>query len=228
MPGEIGERPAAARRLDPILRGTERARSKYEQAPAPRFGEGLDRRQVERIGKRERFPCLGERGELVATHAVRQHLGAERLQHRLGRGFSRVERYQPIAPPNQPHLTDRRLAHRAEHLRERFVEREQRRQSGSRLDRSVAQRQRNFGIFYVHFLGFADHHPLARVNQGALIAAPDSGGTMFVEVYYEYTPLIQSGLTPSTTLTEVASMVVRDNRDLTQIYNTPTATISTC
>jgi len=50
---------------------------------------------------------------------------------------------------------------------------------------------------------------------GRQAIAPDNGATMFVEVYYEYTPLIQSSLTPSTTLTEVASMVVRDSRDLT-------------
>jgi len=63
---------------------------------------------------------------------------------------------------------------------------------------------------------------------GRQTTTPDNTATMFVEVYYEYTPLIQSGLTPSLTLTEVASMVVRDRRDLTQIYNTPTATISSC
>jgi len=63
---------------------------------------------------------------------------------------------------------------------------------------------------------------------GRQTTTPDNTATMFVEVYYEYTPLIQSSLTPSLTLTEVASMVVRDRRDLTQIYNTPTATISSC
>jgi len=63
---------------------------------------------------------------------------------------------------------------------------------------------------------------------GRQTTTPDNTATMFVEVYYEYTPLIQSGLTPSLTLTEVASMVVRDRRDLTQIYNTPAAAVSGC
>lgn len=63
---------------------------------------------------------------------------------------------------------------------------------------------------------------------GRQAIAPDNGSTMFVEVYYEYQPLIKTSLAPTTTLTEIASMVVRDRRDLSQIYNTPTATIATC
>jgi hypothetical protein len=63
---------------------------------------------------------------------------------------------------------------------------------------------------------------------GRQAIAPDGGATMFVEVYYEYQPLIKTSLAPTTTLVEVASMVVRDQRDLTQIYNTPAVTISGC
>ena len=52
---------------------------------------------------------------------------------------------------------------------------------------------------------------------------------MFVEVYYEYKPLIGLGTrAPSTTMVEIASMAVRDRRDLTQIYNTEAATVSSC
>lgn len=58
--------------------------------------------------------------------------------------------------------------------------------------------------------------------------APDGGSTMFVEVYYEYTPLIKTSLSPDTTMTEIASMMVRDRRDLSAIYNVENATRSTC
>lgn len=58
--------------------------------------------------------------------------------------------------------------------------------------------------------------------------APDDGATMYVEIYYEYQPLISANLAPSTTIVDVASMVVRDRRDLSQIYNAEGATASTC
>ena len=47
-----------------------------------------------------------------------------------------------------------------------------------------------------------------------LATAPDNGATMFVEVYYEYQPLVRSSLAPSATIIEIASMMVRDRRDL--------------
>lgn len=60
--------------------------------------------------------------------------------------------------------------------------------------------------------------------------APDDSATMYVEVYYEYQPLVGRGYIASNllTMTETASMVVRDRRDLTQIYNTEGATSSSC
>lgn len=58
--------------------------------------------------------------------------------------------------------------------------------------------------------------------------APDGGSTIFVEVYYEYTPLIRTSLSPDTQMTEIASMMVRDRRDLSQIYNAENATKSLC
>ncbi|MDB5695537.1 MAG: hypothetical protein JWN21_1080 [Sphingomonas bacterium] len=60
------------------------------------------------------------------------------------------------------------------------------------------------------------------------ITAQDDNATMFVEVYYVYTPIIALSRAPSTTMIEVASMAVRDRRDLTQIYNTENAPIATC
>jgi len=63
---------------------------------------------------------------------------------------------------------------------------------------------------------------------GRLITAPDYGATMFVEVYYEYQPLIKTSLSPSSTMTEVASMMVRDRRDTSRVYNAENATVSSC
>ena len=63
---------------------------------------------------------------------------------------------------------------------------------------------------------------------GRQAIAPPNGATMFVEVYYEYQPLVKTSLSPSTTMVETASMMVRDTRDLTRIYNTANATISSC
>lgn len=63
---------------------------------------------------------------------------------------------------------------------------------------------------------------------GRLATAPDGGSTMFVEVYYEYKPLVKTSLAPTTSMIEIASMVVRDTRDLTQVYNSENATKSLC
>jgi hypothetical protein len=63
---------------------------------------------------------------------------------------------------------------------------------------------------------------------GRKVTAQDYNATMFVEVYYEYKPLIRTGLAPSTTMVETASMAVRDRRDLTQIYNNENAAVSGC
>ncbi len=45
------------------------------------------------------------------------------------------------------------------------------------------------------------------------VGALSDGVTMFVEVRYQYKPLIQTSLSPSTEMTEIASMMVRDRRD---------------
>ncbi len=63
---------------------------------------------------------------------------------------------------------------------------------------------------------------------GRQAMAPDNGAAMFVEVYYEYQPLVQLSRAPTSNFTEIASMVVRDRRDLSQVYNAESATISTC
>ncbi|MHA6723045.1 TadE/TadG family type IV pilus assembly protein [Sphingomonas sp. RS2018] len=60
------------------------------------------------------------------------------------------------------------------------------------------------------------------------VIAPDNGATMFVEVVYDYQPLIKTSLSPSTTITEIASMMVRDRRDTTQVYNDENEMKSLC
>ncbi len=63
---------------------------------------------------------------------------------------------------------------------------------------------------------------------GRQVTAPDNGATMFVEIYYEYKPIVRTSLAPDTSMTEIASMIVRDRRDLTQVYPVTGVTASTC
>ncbi len=72
--------------------------------------------------------------------------------------------------------------------------------------------------------------PTGMGEAGAKVNAPANSAVMFVEVNYLYTPLIGNGWFASPRrLQYVASFIVRDNRDLTQLYNpSPAATRSTC
>ncbi len=68
---------------------------------------------------------------------------------------------------------------------------------------------------------------------GSQVSAPAGSGLMFVQISYEYQPLISGyflGTTPdSRRITFTASYIIRDNRDLSQIFNpAPTVTRSTC
>ncbi|MDB5698314.1 MAG: tight adherence protein TadE [Alphaproteobacteria bacterium] len=63
---------------------------------------------------------------------------------------------------------------------------------------------------------------------GRQVIAPDDGGTMFVELYFEYKPLIANSWAPTLTFREIASMPIRDRRDMTQIYNSENATQHLC
>lgn len=58
--------------------------------------------------------------------------------------------------------------------------------------------------------------------------APVGGSTIFVEVYYEYQPLVSGDLAPNLNFTEIASMIVRDRRDESRIYNNENAPVATC
>ncbi len=62
---------------------------------------------------------------------------------------------------------------------------------------------------------------------------PDKGGVMYVEVAYDYKPLISGSLVPHSVITDTAAMVVRDDRDFdgvnhTGLYNTENALPSKC
>ena len=67
---------------------------------------------------------------------------------------------------------------------------------------------------------------------GRQTIAPEGGVAMFVEVYYEYQPLVKSSLAPSSNMTEIASMMVRDRRDTTGgttgVYQVTGVTPSSC
>lgn len=67
---------------------------------------------------------------------------------------------------------------------------------------------------------------------GRQVTVPDYNATMFIEVYYVYTPLIKTSLSPSTNMVEYASMLVRDTRDLTGgnngVYPVNGVTASSC
>lgn len=64
---------------------------------------------------------------------------------------------------------------------------------------------------------------------GRQVDAQVGNATMFVEVYYEYTPLVSARLiTGGTTFNEFASMAVRDRRDLAEVYNLEGAPQASC
>lgn len=66
---------------------------------------------------------------------------------------------------------------------------------------------------------------------GAKVTAPPDSGVMFVEINYDYLPVMGRIWLPSATMRihYVASFVVRDRRVFDQIYNpSPTATRYTC
>jgi hypothetical protein len=68
---------------------------------------------------------------------------------------------------------------------------------------------------------------------GQVVTTPADTGVMYVEVFYDYKPLFTSGLVPSSTIHDVAAMIVRDSRDYsgnsgTGVYNAEAATAHTC
>lgn len=67
---------------------------------------------------------------------------------------------------------------------------------------------------------------------GRQVIAPEGGVTMFVEVNYEYQPLVKTSLAPSILINEIASMMVRDRRDTAGgnngVYPVTGVTASSC
>ncbi|PKP90841.1 MAG: histidine kinase [Alphaproteobacteria bacterium HGW-Alphaproteobacteria-16] len=65
---------------------------------------------------------------------------------------------------------------------------------------------------------------------GSQVNAPNNSGVMFVEINYEYKPLLVSGWFVKTQqIHYIASYIVRDNRDFSMIFNpSPAATRATC
>ncbi len=64
------------------------------------------------------------------------------------------------------------------------------------------------------------------VNQ--VVTTPDDTGVMYVEVFYDYQPLFTSSLVPHATIIEFASMIVRDSRDYSGVFNTASAPVHSC
>lgn len=65
---------------------------------------------------------------------------------------------------------------------------------------------------------------------GQQVSAPAGSGLMFVQISYEYQPLVTGYfIGTDRRITFTASYIIRDNRDLSQIYNpAPATTRSTC
>jgi hypothetical protein len=65
---------------------------------------------------------------------------------------------------------------------------------------------------------------------GRQITAPSNGSTMFVETKYWFKPIVIGTMTRlvEREISMYAAMVVRENRDNTQIYNTEAAPVASC
>jgi hypothetical protein len=72
--------------------------------------------------------------------------------------------------------------------------------------------------------------PLGIGEAGATkVQAPTGGGVIYVEVNYLYKPVVGNWLFGASRIHYVASFIVRDNRDFSQIFNpSPAATRATC
>lgn len=68
-------------------------------------------------------------------------------------------------------------------------------------------------------------------DTGAKVVAPPNSGVMFVEINYEYKPVVSASWLPggSARIKYIASFIVRDRREFAQIYNpAPAAARATC
>lgn len=66
-------------------------------------------------------------------------------------------------------------------------------------------------------------------DTGSMVTAPAASGVMFVEINYLTKPLFGTWLSAPARIHYIASYIVRDRRDFSQIFNpSPTATRMTC
>jgi hypothetical protein len=63
---------------------------------------------------------------------------------------------------------------------------------------------------------------------GELVTASEDVPVMFVEIAYNYTPAISSTFAPHGTIRESAALAVRDDRDISQVYNPANEEIARC
>lgn len=65
--------------------------------------------------------------------------------------------------------------------------------------------------------------------EGSEVRALGGTAVMFVEIFYDYQPLVYPALVPNRRIRTTAAFNVREARDLEQVYNpTPTAPVSRC
>ena len=71
--------------------------------------------------------------------------------------------------------------------------------------------------------------PTGMGDPGSTVNAPTSGGVMFVEINYQYRPVVGNWLFGVSRIHYIASFIVRDNRDFSQIFNpSPASSRATC
>lgn len=63
---------------------------------------------------------------------------------------------------------------------------------------------------------------------GAQVIAPSDGATIFVEVHYDYDAVVADRFAPGAKIREIASMTVRDKRELGTIYNPENVVKASC
>ncbi|QGY80011.1 pilus assembly protein [Sphingorhabdus lacus] len=96
------------------------------------------------------------------------------------------------------------------------------------------QRCRGLATTYTPQYGVAGQPSGLNMNAmgpaGRQVTAPAGTPVMFAEVHYRYRPLFLNGfaIKDYENINAIAAMMVRDARDLTQVYNTEAAPAATC
>jgi hypothetical protein len=91
------------------------------------------------------------------------------------------------------------------------------------------QRCRGTGTGYTSSYGVAGNTNLSGIGPaGRQATAPDDGAVIFAQVSYRYQPLFGVGWSPPLDIVDIAAMLVRDQRDFTQVYPVAGVTASSC